>query len=71
MKREIKIVPLVLSVLGFIAVGLCWGSLNELANTTELVIGIVLGFVAFSFILLLSIGFPLTKEDREHTEIRL
>ena len=71
MKREIKVIPLVLSVLGFFAVGLCWGSLNELANTTELVIGIVLGLVAFSFILLLSIGFPLTKEEREHTEIKL
>jgi hypothetical protein len=70
MKREIKIVPLVLSVLGFFAVGLCWGSLNDVAAQTELIIGIVFGFVAFSFILLLSIGFPLTKEDREHTEIK-
>jgi hypothetical protein len=34
-----------------------------------LVIGIVFGAIAFSFILLLSIGFPLTKEDKEHTEI--
>jgi hypothetical protein len=70
MKREIKIIPLILSVLGFFAVGLCWGSLNDVATHSELVIGIVLGFVAFSFILLLSIGFPLTKEDKEHTEIK-
>jgi hypothetical protein len=69
MKREIKIVPLVLSVLGFFAVGLCWGSLNDVATQSELVIGIVFGFVAFSFMLLLSIGFPFTKEDKEHTEI--
>lgn len=71
MKREIKIVPLILSVLGFVAVGLCWGALNEVASKTELIIGIVFGFVAFTFILLLSIGFPLTKEEREHTEIIL
>jgi len=71
MKREIKIVPLILSVLGFVAVGLCWGSLNDVASQTELIIGIVIGFVAFTFILLLSIGFPLTKEEREHTEIKL
>jgi len=71
MKREIKIVPLILSVLGFVAVGLCWGSLNDVASQTELIIGIVFGFVAFTFILLLSIGFPLTKEEREHTEIIL
>lgn len=71
MKREIKIVPLILSVLGFFAVGLCWGSLNDVASQTELIIGIVFGFVAFTFILLLSIGFPLTKEEREHTEIIL
>jgi predicted tellurium resistance membrane protein TerC len=71
MKREIKIVPLILSILGFVAVGLCWGSLNEVASQTELIIGIVIGFVAFTFILLLSIGFPLTKEEREHTEIKL
>jgi hypothetical protein len=70
MKREIKIIPLVLSVLGFFAVGLCWGSLNEVASKTELIIGIVFGFIAFSFILLLSIGFPLTKEERELTEIK-
>ena len=69
MKREIKMIPLVLSVLGFFAVGLCWGSLNEVASKTELIIGIVFGFIAFSFILLLSIGFPLTKEERELTEI--
>ena len=71
MKREIKIVPLILSVLGFVAVGLCWGSLNEVASQTELIFGIVFGFIAFTFILLLSIGFPLTKEEREHTEIIL
>jgi len=71
MKREIKIVPLILSILGFVAVGLCWGSLNDVASQTELIIGIVIGFVAFTFILLLSIGFPLTKEEREHTEIKL
>ena len=71
MKRDIKIVPLILSVLGFVAVGLCWGSLNDVASQTELIIGIVFGFVAFTFILLLSIGFPLTKEEREHTEIIL
>jgi len=71
MKREIKIVPLILSVLGFVAVGLCWGSLNDVASQTELIIGIVFGFVAFTFILLLSIGFPLTKEERKHTEIIL
>ena len=70
MKREIKVVPLILSVLGFFAIGLCWGSLDEVASTTELIIGIVFGFIAFTFILLLSIGFPLTKEDREHTEIK-
>jgi hypothetical protein len=69
MKREIKVIPLVLSVLGFFAVGLCWGSLSDVATQTELVIGIVFGAIAFSFILLLSIGFPLTKEDKEHTEI--
>ena len=70
MKREIKMIPLVLSVLGFFAVGLAWGSLNEVASNTELIIGIVFGFIAFSFILLLSIGFPLTKEERESTEIK-
>lgn len=70
MKREIKIVPLILSVLGFFAVGLCWGSLNDVATQSELIIGIVLGLIAFTFILLLSIGFPLTKEDRENTEIK-
>jgi hypothetical protein len=69
LKREIKIVPLILSVLGFFAVGLAWGSLNDVITQTELVIGIVLGSVAFGFILLLSIGFPLTKEDRDHTKI--
>jgi predicted tellurium resistance membrane protein TerC len=69
MKREIKVIPLFLSILGFIAVGLCLGSLYEMAHKTELIIGVVFGFTAFTFILLLSIGFPLTKEDREHTEI--
>lgn len=71
MKREIKIVPLILSVLGFVAVGLCWGSLNDVASQTELIIGIVFGFVAFTFILLLSIGFPLTAEERKDTKIIL
>jgi hypothetical protein len=71
MKREIKIVPLILSVLGFFAVGLCWGSLNDVATQSELIIGIVFGFIAFIFILLLSIGFPLTREEREHTKITL
>ena len=69
MKREIKIIPLVLSVLGFFAIGLAWGSLNEIAARNELIIGIVFGFIAFTFILLLAIGFPLTKEDREHTKV--
>ena len=71
MKREIKIVPLILSVLGFFAVGLCWGSLNDVATQSELIIGIVFGFIAFIFILLLSIGFPLTREEKEHTKITL
>ena len=69
MKREIKITPLVLSVLGFFFMGVCWGSLNEVATRNELIIGIVFGFIAFTFILLLAIGFPLTKEDREHTKV--
>jgi len=71
MKREIKIVPLILSVFGLFGIGLCWGSLNDVATQSELIIGIVFGFVAFSFILLLSIGFPLTREEREHTKITL
>jgi predicted tellurium resistance membrane protein TerC len=70
MKREIKIVPLILSILGFVAVGLCLGSLYEVATTFELWFGVVFGFIAFTFILLLSIGFPLSKEEREHTEIK-
>jgi hypothetical protein len=70
MKREIKIVPLILSVFGLFGIGLCCGSLSEFASTTQLMVGIVFGFIAFIFILLLSIGFPLTKEEREHTEIK-
>ena len=34
MRREIKIVPLILSVLGFFAVGLAWGSLNDVITQT-------------------------------------
>jgi len=71
MKREIKVIPLFLSILGFVAVGLCLGSLFDVASKTELVVGVVLGFTTFTFILLLSIGFPLSKEEREHTEIKL
>jgi hypothetical protein len=40
------------------------------ATTLELIIGVVLAFIAFTFILLLSIGFPLTKEEKEQTEIK-
>jgi hypothetical protein len=70
MKREIKIIPLVLSILGFVSVGFCLGSEFEVATTLELIIGVVLAFIAFTFILLLSIGFPLTKEEKEQTEIK-
>lgn len=70
MKREIKIVPLILSVLGFFCIGMAFAGLSEVASNAELVIGLVFGFFAMSFILLMSIGFPFTKEDREHTEIK-
>jgi hypothetical protein len=70
MKREIKVIPLFLSILGFIAVGFCFGSLSEVAERTQLIFGVVLGLISFTFILLLSIGFPLTKEERKETEIK-
>ncbi len=69
MKREIKVIPLFLSILGLESVGLCLGSLFEVADKTEVIIGVVFGFIAFTFILLMSIGFPLTKKEKEHTEI--
>ncbi len=69
MKREIKVIPLFLSILGLVSVGLCLGSLFEVADKTEVIIGVVFGFIAFTFILLMSIGFPLTKKEKEHTEI--
>jgi predicted tellurium resistance membrane protein TerC len=69
MKREIKIVPLILSILGYVAVGLCLGSLYEVATAFELWFGVVFGFIAFTFILLMSIGFPFTKEDKKDTKI--
>jgi len=50
MKREIKVIPLVLSVLGFFAVGLCWGSLSDVATQTELIIGIVFGAIALKLL---------------------
>ena len=69
MKREIKIIPLVLSILGLVAVGLCVGSLFDKAPTFDLVVGVVFGFIAFTFILLMSVGFPITKEDKKDTKI--
>lgn len=69
MKREIKIVPLILSVLGLVSVGFCLGSLAQEVQNTQLVIGVVFGFIAFTFILLMSVGFPMTKEDKENTKI--
>lgn len=69
MKREIKIIPLVLSILGLVAVGLCLGSLSEHASNFDLIVGIVFGFIAFTFILLMSVGFPITKEDKKDTKI--
>jgi hypothetical protein len=71
MKRQIKIVPLILSVFGFFCMGMALAGLHEVATKTELIIGIVFGFFSMSFILLLAIEFPFTKEEREHTEITL
>ena len=70
MKREFKVIPFILSVLGLVAVGLCLGALYEVGPTTEVLVGVVFGFIAFTFILLLSVGFPLTKEERKETEIK-
>ena len=69
MKREIKIIPLVLSILGLVAVGLCVGSLFDKAPTIDIIVGVAFGFIGFTFILLMSIEFPFTKEDKKDTKI--
>lgn len=68
MKREIKIIPLVLSILGLFATGLSFGALHE--NTSaELLLLTIFGGIAFTFILLLSVGFPFTTEEKKDTKI--
>lgn len=68
MKREIKIIPLVLAIWGLIAVGFTFGTLSE-HNSAEIIPLTIFGAFAFVFILLMSVGFPFTREDREETKI--
>ncbi len=69
-KHTIKLIPFVLSVLGFFFTGLSLGQLWEELDT-KLIVLISFEVFMFTVILLLSIGFPFFAEDKETTEIKL
>ena len=70
MKRQLKMIPLIIAVLGFFVMGMALGLFHEVATTNELIIGGTLGSSVLFFMLMLAIDFPLLREEREHTEIK-